>query len=222
MDVRDQFNLTAREYDKNRRNFIPCFDEFYIESTDFIIDYIKKPDMILDLGAGTGLLSEIWYNRLPKSRFILTDIADEMLNIARARFSGAPNVTIDIRDYAKELPESDFDAVISGLSIHHIEDDNKKELFSAIYKRLPDGGIFVNYDQFIADNILIENAYNEYWQNYINNSGIDKREQERGKERRKLDKECSVLNQLKMLEEAGFKADCIYSNKKFAVLAAVK
>ena len=28
MDIEQQFNLIAEEYDSNRRRFIPCFDDF--------------------------------------------------------------------------------------------------------------------------------------------------------------------------------------------------
>ena len=29
MNIEEQFNLIAKEYDANRKKFIPCFDEFY-------------------------------------------------------------------------------------------------------------------------------------------------------------------------------------------------
>lgn len=35
MNIQEQFNAVAKEYDENRRKFIPCFDDFYITSTDF-------------------------------------------------------------------------------------------------------------------------------------------------------------------------------------------
>ena len=36
VDIQEQFNKIAREYDVNRRKFIPCFDEFYLKTTAFI------------------------------------------------------------------------------------------------------------------------------------------------------------------------------------------
>ena len=35
MNIQDQFNLIAKEYDENRRKFIPCFDDYYVSATDF-------------------------------------------------------------------------------------------------------------------------------------------------------------------------------------------
>lgn len=59
-EIYQQFNRIAEEYDVNRRKFIPCFDEFYKETTAFIARCIGKPMRILDLGAGTGLLTAFW------------------------------------------------------------------------------------------------------------------------------------------------------------------
>lgn len=222
MDIREQFNLTAKQYDKNRRNFIPCFDEFYMDSTSFIIDYIAKPKSVLDLGAGTGVLSGIWSEKLKDAKFILTDIAEDMLSIAKERFKNNKNVNFTIGDYTEKFPSGNFDSVISALSIHHIDDMKKRSLFSKIYELLPNGGLFVNYDQFCADNKNIDEAYEKYWVNFIYGSGADKTEIEKAARRRKLDKECSVSDELRMLKEAGFSPECIYKNKKFAVITGIR
>ena len=66
MNIDAQFNLIAEEYDCNRRKFIPCFDDYYKNLTQFIISSIKKPKKVLDLGAGTGLLSYYWYVQLTR------------------------------------------------------------------------------------------------------------------------------------------------------------
>ena len=86
--IEDQFNLIAEEYDMNRRKFIPCFEDYYKNTTKFIVSNIHKPKRILDLGAGTGLLSYFWYLYFPASEYVLVDIADDMLQVARKRFAG--------------------------------------------------------------------------------------------------------------------------------------
>ena len=57
MSIEEQFNLIAKEYDSRRKMFIPCFDAYYNLTTNFLVKNISKPDRIMDLGAGTGLLS---------------------------------------------------------------------------------------------------------------------------------------------------------------------
>ncbi|MGN0814066.1 MAG: hypothetical protein ACI4MH_02390 [Candidatus Coproplasma sp.] len=51
MNIEEQFNLIAEEYDCNRRKFIPCFDDYYENSTKFILSNADKPNKVLDLGA---------------------------------------------------------------------------------------------------------------------------------------------------------------------------
>ncbi|MGN0637279.1 MAG: class I SAM-dependent methyltransferase [Huintestinicola sp.] len=223
MDIETQFNKIAREYDGNRRKFIPCFDDFYISSTDFIAANTPEPKSVLDLGAGTGLLTSFWYKHFPDARYVLTDIAEEMLDVARKRFSGCENVSFEVSDYTADLPRQDFDAVISALSIHHLTDEDKQKLFLRIYEKLPEGGIFVNYDQFCAEDHTTDTWYNSYWEKGLYTSGLTETDIALWKERRKLDKECSAEQEIKMLRNSGFKSvSCIYSSRKFSVITALK
>ena len=93
MSIEASFNMIAEEYDENRRKFIPCFEEFYIGTTDFIAANIAPPRRVADLGAGTGLLSRYWYQHFPKAEYLLLDIAKDMLAVARERFRGLDNVS---------------------------------------------------------------------------------------------------------------------------------
>lgn len=223
MDIKEQFNLIAEEYDKNRRKFIPCFDDYYINTTEFIVSNIAQPKRILDLGAGTGLLSYFWYQHYPESEYILVDIADDMLDVARKRFAGLDNVSYQVHDYLNGLPEGDFDIIISALSIHHLEDKNKIKLFAQIYDKLPDGGLFVNYDQFCGGQPEMDKWFDSYWENQLSKSGLSDNDIALWKERRKLDRECSVEDEVRMISDSQFKTvKCVYSYQKFSVITAIK
>ena len=223
MDIKTQFNLIAEEYDKNRKKFIPCFDDYYKNTTKFVAANIGKPKRILDLGAGTGLLSYFWYLNYPESEYVLVDIADDMLNIARKRFEGIDNVSYQILDYSNGLPDGDFDIIASALSIHHLEDEEKEKLFACIYDKLPSGGLFINYDQFCAEQAEMNDWFNSYWENHIENSGLTDNDINLWKERRKLDRECSVEKEVEMIRKCNFKTvKCVYSYQKFSVIAAIK
>ena len=78
----------AAGYDRARRQLVPGLDGFYgaaLESVPF------EPDAeirVLDLGAGTGLLSSMVAERFPRSRVTLVDLSVEMLRVARRRLAG--------------------------------------------------------------------------------------------------------------------------------------
>ena len=220
--IEEQFNLIAKEYDSGRRKFIPCFDEFYEKTTAFVASFAGSPCRIADLGAGTGLLSMYYFCHFPEAEYILTDIASEMLQVARKRFAGAENVRCEIVDYRRELPEGNFDLMISALPIHHLEDEEKAGLFRSIRNKLVPGCWFVNYDQFCCDAPEMDEMVNQYWFDHLyNHSGLSAKELELWQERRKLDRECSVNDEISMLCNAGFSnVSCICLCGKFAVIAA--
>ena len=223
LDIETQFNLVAKEYDQNRRKFLPCFDDFYSTTTRLIAHNIPAPKQILDLGAGTGLLSRFWMQHYPTADYVLVDIADELLSIARKRFAGLANVRYQVLDYSKELPRGNFDVIASALSIHHMEDDKKQELFASIYNRLPVDGIFVNYDQFCAPSPDMDRWINSFWEDGLTRSGLTEHDIALWRERRKLDRECSVEQETAMLTKAGFQTvQCLYSCQKFSVIVAKK
>lgn len=223
MNIEKQFNLIAEEYDVNRKKFIPCFEDYYKNTTQFIVSNIEEPKRVLDLGAGTGLLSYFWYRHFPASEYVLVDIADDMLNVARQRFAGIDNVSYLAADYSREIPPQDFDVIVSALSIHHLENRDKETLFERIYDKLPEGGLFVNYDQFCAGQVDMDDWFDSYWESQLADSGLTEHDIELWRERRKLDRECSVEEEMAMLGNRGFKSvKCVYSYQKFSVIIAIK
>ena len=223
MNIEEQFNIIAHEYDENRKKFIPCFDDYYDNTTKFVTSNIATPKRVLDLGAGTGLLTYYWYRQCPSAEYVLVDIADEMLNVARKRFSGIDSVSYQTLDYSEKLPNDDFDVIVSALSIHHLTDTDKQKLFASIYDKLPSGGVFVNYDQFCAGQDEMNKWYDSYWEKQLTASGLTEHDIALWRERRKLDRECSVEDEVKMLSACKFDTvKCIYSSQKFAVIAAIK
>jgi tRNA (cmo5U34)-methyltransferase len=221
--IADRFDSVAKNYDEQRRFFIPCFDDFYGTSTGFLSQIIENPKSLLDLGAGTGLLTKYLFEKYPNASFTLVDIAEQMIEVARKRFDDQNNFKFLISNYSECLPEGEFDLIASALSIHHITDQQKLNLYSMIYQKLPQDGCFINLDQFNATSELMNRHYVKWWHNFIDGHIKDEKERELYLKRRELDKEDTIEATIQKLRTIGFRhVDCIYSFMKFGVIVAIK
>lgn len=221
--IKIQFDMVADQYDSQRRRFIPCFDDYYITMTGFISASIQKPDKILDLGAGTGLLTKYLYDKFPDSKYTLVDLSEQMLDVAKRRFRGLGNFKFFATDYSKSLPDERYDLIMSALSIHHLENGDKERLYQMIYEELPSDGVFVNFDQFRPISATMNKLYNKWWYQAVEKSGLPRIEYEKWLKRREFDRENTVEETLAIMRHAGFStAECIYSYMKFGVIFAIK
>ena len=116
MSVVNKFNQKAKEYDSERRALIPCFDDFYGIAID-CIDFKGDNPKVLDLGAGTGILSQFLLEKYPNAEIVLIDLAEEMLKEAEKRFEGNDNISFICDDYITHEFNTKFDIIISSLSI---------------------------------------------------------------------------------------------------------
>ncbi|WP_080840342.1 class I SAM-dependent methyltransferase [Cohnella massiliensis] len=221
--VKKLFDLGADGYDWQRRSLIPDFDQFYGMAVSLIRPERAAPS-ILDLGAGTGLLTSFVAAACPQAKLTLIDFSEKMLDQARKRFERHPaEVRFITGDYAeREFPET-YDYVVSSLSIHHLEHADKQKLFKKIYRVLRPGGAFINADQAAGETPFFEAFNLREWEREVAATGLPPELIEASKERRKQDRNATVSDQLRWLREAGFAdADSVYKRLGFAVFYAPK
>lgn len=217
-DIKVKFNENARHYDSQRKKIIPCFDDFYSIASSIAETNLKNPN-ILDIGAGTGLLSSFILDKFPGANITLIDISEKMLEVAKERFIAKPNITYIIDDYTNYKLDKKFDVIISSLSIHHLTNDEKKRLYSDIYSSLNSNGVFINADQVLGRTPFLESLYKKDWKYKVENSGLSKDEIYSAYERAKLDKMSTLNDQLTWLRDIGFQdVDCVYKYYNFVVL----
>ncbi|OGP02581.1 MAG: hypothetical protein A2Z91_01050 [Deltaproteobacteria bacterium GWA2_38_16] len=104
---------------------------------------ISHAPHILDLGCGTGLLSEMLLQRYPSASLTGFDFSKEMLKIYKERF---PKATVIVGDYHNEKTftqeSSFFDLIITSGSLSEYSDLSKT--LPWIYRILKPKGIFIN------------------------------------------------------------------------------
>jgi len=112
---------------------------------DLIVKNIKfDPSMeVMDLGAGTGLLS--YFIAPHVSKIVAVDNSPSMLEEFKNK---APEFDSDTEmiaaDISKEEIDRTFDGIISSMTIHHVKDT--RALFSTLYSLLNENGFIAIAD----------------------------------------------------------------------------
>jgi SAM-dependent methyltransferase len=106
----------------------------------------------LDLGAGTGSLSERILRRFPRARGVAVDFDPILLRIGRAGLGTLGGrltwVEADLRraGWVRALPRGRFDAVVSTTALHWFDGRNLERLYREVAKLLRPRGLFLNGD----------------------------------------------------------------------------
>jgi tRNA (cmo5U34)-methyltransferase len=216
-DAIGAFSAHAPDYDAQRRAIVPCFDRFYGTAVGLLGLRGGEVQRVLDLGAGTGLMSEAVLSGYPQAEVVLLDGSEAMLEKAAVRLPGAVRVVADLRE---ALPEGPFDAVVSSLAIHHLEHPDQRDLYSRIPALLRPGGVFVNAEHVEAPTPWLERAGRQAWREAAAAAGAGQQELDDSDVRMEFNRCVTVAQQLSWLDEAGLEGcDCFFRELHFAVLA---
>ncbi len=213
----------ASEYDLSRKRLIPCFDAFYSTAADLAAATIKKTSpSVMDIGAGTGLLSEFVAQKIHPAALSLLDESPEMLAKAETRLAKY-KPTLHIQKFTDPLPAGKFDAIISAVAIHHLHDEEKQNLFSRIYESLAPGGIFINAEQILGSSKWHEKLNDDMHLNGARALGSSEDEIRAAQERMLFDRCATLSDQISWLREIGFeRVDTYFQWFRFAVYAGWK
>lgn len=140
----DGFDLWADGYDKSvglseRADAYPFAG--YQDTLNEIYRAVrrKRNARVLDIGFGTGVLTKKLYD--DGYAICGVDFSQRMIEIAKEKM---PNATLLRHDFSKGLPDAlrreAFDFIVSTYAIHHLTDEGKAALLTALLGRLAPGG----------------------------------------------------------------------------------
>ena len=212
----------ASTYDTERRRLIPCFDEFYGTAAELAARFCPESPRILDLGAGTGILSAAIVDRIPGAQLHLLDASPEMLKQAAIRLAGSHPQMV-VQSLSEDLPSGPFDAIVSALAIHHLDDAGKRGLYARILTALSPGGIFINAEQVSGRSARLQDLFEAVHLDRARALGSSEAEIAGAIQRMSYDQCATVADQMAWLDDIGFEdAECFFRSFRFTVFAAWK
>jgi tRNA (cmo5U34)-methyltransferase len=218
-NTRAVFDATAVAYDRDRMLLLPGHEAFYAAA---LAQIPFDATHIVELGAGSGLFSAMLRAAFPATHLHLIDFSQPMLDLARQRLGNDPHITYTLADYAAG-PLPSCDAVVSSLSIHHLEDERKCALLPLIFAALQPGGVFLNADQVAGPTPALETLYQQRWLEGVRALGATEQQIADSLYRQREDRRTPLEQQLAWLRDTGFAdVDCWYKSSSFAVFGGTR
>lgn len=133
-------------YDEHMLNAIESAREFYPFTANGLP--LEPGCRILDLGCGTGLELEVYYQRNPSARVTGIDLSPAMLSALQKKFPDKDLTLLPGSYFDIPFGERMFDAAVSVESLHHFTKEEKIPLYTKLRRALKDGGFFLLTDYF--------------------------------------------------------------------------
>lgn len=216
----DFFNELGDQYDQVIRRCVPQYAEMLESMMDYLPpklltriarDQASVPALrILELGSGSGNLSSIILDRFPESKLTVVDSSEKLIAVVKSRFGKR------IHHYQKTLfqdldfKDNSFDLIISSISIHHLNDDEKLQLFKNSRQWLTPNSPLAFCDQFRGETDAIYQKHLKNWKTSSFELGSNEAEWEAWMEHQEAhDFHSTIRTHFDLLEKAGFQSiDC--------------
>ena len=217
--VRQHLRVEIDAYDRAIRSFVPGYEAMLRVAAEHVASTGGGGGFVLELGAGTGALSEAILAHDGIGAVELIDTDPEMLERARtrlARFGGRAR----FRDGSFDEPLAPCNAVAASLVLHHIPSmDRKRVLYRRIGEALTPGGVFVNADVTMPDSAEKREAIYRFWKDHMASCGIDEAQAHRHfEEWAEEDTYFPVEDELEAMTAAGFDARPVWCEGPVTVL----
>ncbi|MDA0329283.1 MAG: class I SAM-dependent methyltransferase [Gemmatimonadetes bacterium] len=219
--VRRHLRVDVAAYDATIRRFIPGYVSMLETAAEAVA--AVKPGLVVDLGAGTGALSEALLSRSEVGTVELLDVDAQMMHRARARLEVfGDRARFTLRSFDEAF--SPCDAFAASLSLHHIPTlEAKSALFERAFQALSPGGVLVNADANMPTEPRARERLFDMWAAHMVASGITaKRARQHFEHWANEDTYLPVDAELAELRTIGFEAERVWERGPIGVVVARK
>jgi tRNA (cmo5U34)-methyltransferase len=204
--VEQHLAVAPDAYDVEIRRLVPGYEAMHDEVLGALAEHLPPgARRVLDLGAGTGALSERIARARPDLELVLLDADPGMLAQAERRLHGA---RVELRHGSFTDPLPPCDAAVASLALHHVHAaDDKRAVYRNILAALAPGGVLVNADAAVSAAAPLAEPVRRRWAAHLVAHGdSEARAYERFAEWATEDRYFGVEEELDMLRAAGFTA----------------
>lgn len=130
-----------KDYDAIAEAYAKDFGKEYedIEIIDKFMNLLNPASKVLDLGGGTGKLTDLLIKNNHKATCL--DFSKEMRRKAKEYFGDIPYILDDMLNIKNHFEENSLDAIIAFYSIFHVPAEDLDKLFSDMNSVLKEDGI---------------------------------------------------------------------------------
>lgn len=128
-NIKDNFTQASRAYESAASVQKDCAYQLASLLPKHFPSFL--PNTILDVGTGTGYLTEAFSSPFPNALYTLNDLSKAMLKVAQEKFSSNPQFKYLLGDIEK-IPLKKYDLITSNLCLHWLTsfDQTLKKLYT--------------------------------------------------------------------------------------------
>lgn len=157
---KERFFNMAEAYDKMAQHLVPQYDFLQNEVLRLFPFETQRKAIIVDLGAGSGTFLDKILSKYSNVKCYWIDYSNDFLAVAQRRLAKYGDRVEYIISSLEEpwedkIPEK-ADVILSMSAIHHLETEEKQDLYKRCYEKLNHGSWFFNIDEMKT---LYEEAY---------------------------------------------------------------
>jgi tRNA (cmo5U34)-methyltransferase len=223
--VKAHFEEESSEFDEVILKLIPHYKDMINTLISSIPYEQDAPVKVLDLGCGTGTVTQTLKKQFKNAKVTCLDLAENMIEMAKLKLHDYTDIEYTVGDFYEYNFTEKYDVIVSSLALHHLAtDEDKKGFYKKIYEALTHGGIFLNADAVLASNKQLQKIYTAKWKEFMNLSiSMEEIEEKWVPAAETEDHPAKITDHIDWLREIGFKdVDILWKYYHLAVYCGFK
>lgn len=128
------YDLISKKFSQTRKHFW--------RGLEFISDFVKDEDKILDYGCGNGRLMELFKDK--KIEYLGVDVSEKLLFFARKKYSEKNFLKINPKKTKTSFKENQFNVIYSIAVFHHFPSEKyRKEIAEEFFRITKSNGTVI-------------------------------------------------------------------------------